>query len=58
MWQPIETAPRGEAVIVYPNLHVTWTVAVKQHDEWWDNLDDNNLIYPTHWMQLLELPNG
>jgi Protein of unknown function (DUF551) len=58
MWFLIETAPEGEAVIVYPNSHGTCTVANKYHDEWWDILDDNDLIHPTHWRPLPEAPNG
>jgi hypothetical protein len=50
MWFPIAIAPKGEAVIVYPNLHGAWTVAVNQHDECWDILDDNRIIHPAHWM--------
>ncbi len=56
-WQPIETAPKDDSVIlVYDGagMHVAWI-------GWTENekpvyFDDNVAIRPTHWMPLPEPP--
>lgn len=62
-WQPIKTAPKREAVIIYADGIVgegDWKYYGEDEDQgwWWANLDDEygQRIYPTHWMPLPEPP--
>jgi hypothetical protein len=51
-WQPIETAPLGEWVLVWSAVdeHVTFGIT-NDGSKWWEaNRDDQ--LFPTHWMSL------
>jgi len=64
-WQPIETAPKDQVILVYGRPddmeHVTFTRA-GAHTAYWDSIDeafclsgagwDGPFIKPTHWMPL------
>ncbi len=53
-WQPIETAPEGQHLIVWlPNYgHVT---ACRTGREWFAQQPGEN-VYPSHWRPMLERP--
>lgn len=55
-WQPIETAPEGETIFVYPDLCGGITFSHKFEGKWLDEVDGNFEIHPTHWMPLPEPP--
>ncbi len=55
-WQPIETAPIGQEVLVYVprRLGALYAGARLTGTQWWSrNLGD---LKPTHWMPLPEPP--
>ena len=49
-WQPIESAPQGPRVIVYGPDGVT--VASSFNGCWSDDLNEDEPIFPSHWMML------
>lgn len=59
-WQPIETAPLRDAVIVHHAAHWTRLACLLEDGTWrpWpSNSQDDNLAYkPTHWMPLPDAP--
>lgn len=55
-WQPIETAPKGEVVLVYSSHGVDIAHFGLLYEGWLDeNYED---IDPTHWMPLPPPPKG
>lgn len=70
-WQPIETAPKDESVLVYPPTWPTKRAAIanwnadeyaKKPRPFWDRDDDLRQVTksrenpPTHWMPLPKPP--
>jgi hypothetical protein len=69
-WQPIETAPRGGKLLLLWNADIQWIGYVLndgQSDTWfnwfpgelWSGASPfDGYRMPTHWMPLLEPPDG
>lgn len=58
-WQPIETAPKGERVLVYfPRTGRKEAMIIAASNptgsQWWAKHIGN--LFPTHWMPLPEPP--
>jgi hypothetical protein len=54
MWQPIETAPEGDDILIcklYDDGSSTIEIAERDGDEWF-GLQDIVVSDPTHWMPL------
>ena len=71
-WQPIETAPKGISVLVYPPTWINLTASIARWDDdeyaknpkpYWNRSDDlgerrnSRNNPPTHWMPLPAAPN-
>ena len=61
-WQPIETAPREQAVLVCEPRRVgagSYLLVARSRDgkSWWSIPGVYN-CYPTHWMPLPDPPRG
>jgi hypothetical protein len=56
-WQPIDTAPSGEWVIVYYDDPMGVSIAeYAKNLEVWQDWDGDLYGTPTHWMPLPEAP--
>lgn len=60
-WQPIETAPLAERVLVIlRHGEITFgyqvRVSVEPPKNWWTRDEDGSRCKPTHWMPLPEAP--
>jgi len=58
-WQPIETAPTDQPILVYGAKRLHWAVAAYTSRDGWqvETCSDWHSIYPpTHWMPLPEPP--
>lgn len=58
-WQPIETAPEGEPVLLWrevPYQGDDWMIATKLGDGWLDDSDEKDQDWFTHWAPLPEPP--
>ena len=53
-WQPIETAPKDESIILVYSTEDGWAVATWNDGNWWT--DGGWSHYPTHWMPLPPAP--
>lgn len=57
-WQPIETAPTNERVLVYESFNGSFDIHIVK---WFNGYWESNMgaqFYPTHWMPLPEPPKG
>lgn len=54
MWQPIETAPKKQAVLVTQNgdVAIGWCSPLVDGDYWDINPYSDDITAPTHWMPL------
>lgn len=55
-WQPIETAPNNQSILVARSPGYIELVDAEDNDYDWGPYEDNGLDNPTHWMPLPELP--
>lgn len=60
-WQPIETAPDNQRVLVFDTDYAI-RIAIKEGDDWWSGYDcygnDVELYCITHWMPLPAPPTS
>jgi hypothetical protein len=58
LWQPIETAPKEEDVLVYvPKVGGYMTCAYLRMSNVWMSNTSNDALTPTYWMPLPKEPN-
>lgn len=59
-WKPIETAPNGEAILVYRDNGEMELVSEDDNDFEWTAYDGKRVpgvSKPTHWFALYEIPS-
>lgn len=62
-WLPIETAPKGRAVLVGGGRFVTMAIYEEYHPNAkgkavWRALMSGYKLYPTHWLKLPRVPKS
>ena len=54
-WQPIETAPKGEDLLVFSEIYICIASHSKNTGKWWSEYG-HQLKQPTHWKPLPQPP--